>query len=70
MMEVKTFCSLSVQEIRRARSNVSKDEKMDVDQKWKELYGNKGEESSDDESPSSPMEFQEWQRHVPPVRRD
>ena len=43
---------------------------MDVDQKWKELYGNKCEESSDDDSPSSPMEFREWQRHVPPVRID
>ena len=47
---------------------------MDIDQKWKELYGKNCEESSDDDdSPSSPMESmerQEWQRHVPPVRRD
>ena len=42
---------------------------MDVDQKWKELYGDISEESVYEENPSSPCEFQEWQRHVPPVSR-
>ena len=42
---------------------------MDVDQKWKELYGREKGESSDDEDVSSPSRFEEWQRHVPPVRR-
>ena len=42
---------------------------MDVDQRWKELYGDNSEEAVDEESPSSTCEFQEWQRHVPPVSR-
>lgn len=46
--------------------DVGRDEKMDVDQRWKELYGDNSEEAVDEESPSSTCEFQEWQRHVPP----
>ena len=40
---------------------------IDVDKKWKELYGNANDDSSDDEIYSPQSNYEEWHRHVPPV---
>ena len=53
---------------------MSKDErkgkkvKMDVNKRWEELNGAIKSDDDDDDQNQVTSEYQEWHRHVPPVR--
>ncbi|XP_065067921.1 large proline-rich protein bag6-like [Rhopilema esculentum] len=73
--EVRRRCIKKVDKNKEASSSVSDtlprasgpvDEKMDVEKRWNELYGNRNADSSDDEGDASTSQPHEWHRHVPP----